>query len=39
MQYFKKTEMIRCYRENKSDRCAECRLAQAVKSMPKATSL
>lgn len=34
MQYFKKTEMIRCYRENKSDRCAECRLAQAVKSMP-----
>ena len=34
MKYFKKTEMIRCFRENKSDRCAGCCLTKAVKSMP-----
>lgn len=34
MEYFKKTEVIRCYRERKEDRCAECRLAQAVRKMP-----
>ena len=34
MQYFSKTEMIRCYRENKCDRCAECRLTQAAKQLP-----
>lgn len=33
MIYFKKTELIRCFRENKSDRCAECRLTQAVKQL------
>ena len=34
MEYFKKTEVIRCYRERKEDRCAECRLAQAVRKLP-----
>lgn len=34
MEYFTKKEMIRCYRESKKDRCAECRLQQAVKRMP-----
>lgn len=34
MDYFKKTEVIKCYRERKVDRCAECRLAQAVRKMP-----
>ena len=34
MQYFTKKEMIRCYRESKSDRCKECRLTQAVTKMP-----
>ena len=28
MGYFKKEELIRCYLERKSDRCAECKLAQ-----------
>lgn len=31
MQYFKKEELIRCYRE--TGRCKECRLTQAVKKM------
>jgi hypothetical protein len=34
MKYFSKTELIRCYREKKSDRCSECRLTQAVRRMP-----
>ncbi len=33
MKYFTKQEMIRCFREYKSDRCAECRLTQAVKQL------
>lgn len=32
MQYFKKEELIRCYRE--TGRCKECRLAQAVVRLP-----
>lgn len=34
MEYFSKEELIRCYRERKQDRCAECRLQQAVGKMP-----
>ena len=34
MQYFKKEEMIRCYRERKQDRCAECRLQQRATRLP-----
>lgn len=34
MQYFSKKEMIRCYRENRQDRCKECKLAQAAMKLP-----
>lgn len=34
MVYFKKTELIRCYCEDKQQRCKECRLQQAVQRMP-----
>ena len=34
MKYFTKQEMIRCYRENKQQRCKECRLTTAVKRAP-----
>lgn len=34
MQYFKKEELIRCYRERKQDRCAECRLQQRASRLP-----
>lgn len=34
MGYFKKEELIRCYRERKSDRCAECKLAQPAMRLP-----
>lgn len=34
MKYFTKKEVIRCYRENKQDRCTECRLTQASKKLP-----
>lgn len=34
MQYFKKEEMIRCYRERKEDRCKECKLAHAAMKLP-----
>lgn len=34
MGYFKKEELIRCYRERKSDRCTECKLAQPAKKLP-----
>ena len=34
MQYFKKEELIRCYRERKCDRCAECKLAQRAMKLP-----
>lgn len=34
MQYFKKEEMIRCYRQDKRDRCAECRLQQRATRLP-----
>ncbi len=34
MKYFTKEELIRCYRERKEDRCADCRLTAPVKKMP-----
>ena len=34
MQNFSKKELIRCYRENKQDRCKECRLVQAASRLP-----
>lgn len=34
MQYFKKEELIWCYRERKGDRCTECKLVQAVMKLP-----
>lgn len=34
MEYFSKKELIRCYREERSERCAECRLLQAARKMP-----
>ena len=34
MKFFSKEEVIRCYRENKQDRCMECRLTQASKKLP-----
>ena len=34
MKHFKKTELIRCYREDKTQRCKECRLTQAASRLP-----
>ena len=34
MKYFKITELIKCYREKKSDRCAECLLIAPAHSLP-----
>lgn len=34
MQNFRKKELIRCYRENKQDRCKECRLPQPATRLP-----
>ncbi len=34
MNHFTKTELIKCYREKKSDRCPECRLNAPVKHAP-----
>lgn len=34
MKYFTKTEVIRCYSENKTGRCKECRLSHAIKVLP-----
>lgn len=34
MKNFKKTELIKCYRERKQDRCAECRLSGPAHSLP-----
>ena len=34
MQNFSKKELIRCYRENKQDRCKECRLPQPATRLP-----
>ena len=34
MKWFKKTEMIRCYRERQQDRCRECRLQQPASRLP-----
>lgn len=34
MQNFSKKEMIRCYRENRQDRCKECRLPQPATRLP-----
>lgn len=34
MKWFKKEELISCYRERKCDRCPECQLQKAVYSMP-----
>ena len=34
MQNFSKKEMIRCYRENREDRCKECRLPQPATRLP-----
>ena len=33
-KWFTIEELIRCYRERKQDRCEECRLHQAAKSLP-----
>ena len=34
MQNFSKKELIRCYRENRQDRCKECRLPQPATRLP-----
>lgn len=34
MEYFSKKELIRCYREERSERCGECRLLQAARKVP-----
>lgn len=34
MEYFTKKEMIRCFREEKSERCKECKLVQPAKRLP-----
>lgn len=34
MKYFKKTELIPCYRDDKGLRCKECRLTQAAMRLP-----
>jgi hypothetical protein len=34
MKWFKKEEVIPCYREKKQDRCVDCRLTQAVTRLP-----
>lgn len=34
MKHFKKTELIRCYNENREQRCKECRLTQAAGRLP-----
>ena len=34
MKWFKKTEMIWCYRERQQDRCRECRLQQPASRLP-----
>ena len=34
MKNFTKEEVIRCYRENKQDRCEGCRLSHAVTKLP-----
>lgn len=34
MKWFKKTEMIRCYRERQQDRCRVCRLQQPASRLP-----
>ena len=34
MKHFKKKELIRCYNENREQRCKECRLTQAAGRLP-----
>ena len=34
MEYFTKKEMIRCFREEKSERCKECKLVQPAIRLP-----
>ena len=34
MRNFTKTELIRCYREDRQQRCKECRLVQAASRLP-----
>ena len=34
MRYFTRTELIRCYREDRQQRCKECRLVQAASRLP-----
>lgn len=34
MKNFKQTELIKCFRERKQDRCAECRLTGAAHHLP-----
>lgn len=34
MKWFKKTEFIRCYRQEKGQRCKECRLPQPATRLP-----
>ena len=34
MQNFSKKELIRCYREDRQQRCKECRLVQAASRLP-----
>ena len=37
MKNFKPTELIKCYRERKQDRCAECRLTGPAHGLPNGT--
>lgn len=34
MRWFRKTELIRCYRDDKAQRCKECRLTQRTSKLP-----
>ena len=34
MRWFRKTELIRCYRDDKAQRCKECRLTQRASRLP-----
>ena len=34
MRHFSKNELIRCYREDRQQRCKECRLVQAASRLP-----
>lgn len=34
MRWFRKTELIRCYRDDKAQRCKDCRLTQRTSKLP-----